>query len=85
MSHMNSYESYESFFGNLALHSSDFTRSSNFPSEILRILGLPGWSWPSLAGFVLAVSGFGLIALQPVEKLPLGLGFYDIYIVIYTL
>lgn len=27
------------------------------------ILGLPGWSWPSLAGSVLAVSGFGLIAL----------------------
>lgn len=27
------------------------------------ILGVPGWSWPSLAGSVLAVASFGLIAL----------------------
>lgn len=32
---------------------------------MLRILGLPGWPWPSLAGSVLAVSAFSLVALHP--------------------
>eukprot|EP00913_Durusdinium_trenchii_P002814 g2605.t1 len=33
------------------------------PARPPAILGVPGWSWPSLAGSVLAVASFGLIAL----------------------
>ena len=52
-----------------------FMRFHQFLQSEIRILGIPGWSWPSLAGSVLAVSAFGLIALH------LGLGESDIDLV----